>query len=399
MGAELHKLAQSSSTSRKQSDRDYFGMLKTQAESDEAVAERALVRPPGADEVAAAEGRVVVTERDCDWPTPRWRKPACSLPPRVGSSASTANRVECRPQYSPTRPPAGRPDESPAVRGFEELDAPRVKVGSAVVTADGLPGMHFPGTVKVTFPRIGRRGLQTDAASEYKDIYFREVLIDLDAGEECHEPTGAVAHRRRPGGGAAMTPGEPTTRRGFTRPSSRQGRLELPRGVSGIGALSPPKSKSTSGRSKLAIVGMGGVGGAHLITLTRLGIGSSTSRTPTALRWPTSTNSTAPRSAISGGTKPRRWPRSPRHRGRREDRGTPHLQYGRYRREHRRLLKGVEVLLDGIDFFAIEARHPDLQRGAAARDLGHHRRSHRVQCRLARLRPDGYGVRCLFRYQ
>ena len=52
------------------------------------------------------------------------------------------------------------------------------------MTADGLPSREFLGRVGVTLPRMGQRGLQTDAASEYRDIYFREVLIDLDAGDE-----------------------------------------------------------------------------------------------------------------------------------------------------------------------------------------------------------------------
>jgi hypothetical protein len=32
--------------------------------------------------------------------------------------------------------------------------------------------------------RMGKRAPQSDAPSEMKDIYYREVLIDLDAGEE-----------------------------------------------------------------------------------------------------------------------------------------------------------------------------------------------------------------------
>jgi multidrug resistance efflux pump len=72
------------------------------------------------------------------------------------------------------------------VRAFvEELDAARVGVGQpAVVTADGLPGKEFPGKVALVAPRMGRRDLQSDAPGEYKDLYFREVVIDLDAGTE-----------------------------------------------------------------------------------------------------------------------------------------------------------------------------------------------------------------------
>ena len=72
------------------------------------------------------------------------------------------------------------------VRGFvEELDVDRVHVGqSAAVTADGLPGKTFAGTVAVVVPRMGKRAPQSNAPNELKDLYYREVLIDLDAGEE-----------------------------------------------------------------------------------------------------------------------------------------------------------------------------------------------------------------------
>jgi len=72
------------------------------------------------------------------------------------------------------------------VRAFiEEMDLDRVQMGmSALVTADGLPGRTFPGTVALVLPRMGKRAPQSDAPNEMKDLYFREVLIDLDAGDE-----------------------------------------------------------------------------------------------------------------------------------------------------------------------------------------------------------------------
>jgi multidrug resistance efflux pump len=72
------------------------------------------------------------------------------------------------------------------VRAFvEELDVARVDVGqSAVVTADGLVGKVFTGKVALVLPRMGKRAPQSDAPNEMKDLYYREVLIDLDAGEE-----------------------------------------------------------------------------------------------------------------------------------------------------------------------------------------------------------------------
>jgi macrolide-specific efflux system membrane fusion protein len=72
------------------------------------------------------------------------------------------------------------------VRAFiEELDAARVRPGQkATITCDGLPGKKFQGTVSAVLPRMGKRTLMTDAAEEYHDVYVREVLIDVEVGED-----------------------------------------------------------------------------------------------------------------------------------------------------------------------------------------------------------------------
>ena len=72
------------------------------------------------------------------------------------------------------------------MRAFvEELDATRVCIGQpAVITADGLPEKRFAGKVAQVAARMGKRTLLSDEPGEYKDLYFREVLIDLDAGNE-----------------------------------------------------------------------------------------------------------------------------------------------------------------------------------------------------------------------
>lgn len=63
----------------------------------------------------------------------------------------------------------------------EELDVARVEAGlPATITADGLPGQVLTGKVAVVLSRMGKGGPESDAPSELKDIYFREVLIDLD---------------------------------------------------------------------------------------------------------------------------------------------------------------------------------------------------------------------------
>ena len=72
------------------------------------------------------------------------------------------------------------------VRAFvEELDVDRVGVGCrAAVTADGIPGKTFTGRVALVLPRMGKRAPQSDAPNEMKDMYYREVLIDLDGAHD-----------------------------------------------------------------------------------------------------------------------------------------------------------------------------------------------------------------------
>jgi hypothetical protein len=41
---------------------------------------------------------------------------------------------------------------------------------------------------------MGKRAPQSDAPGEYKDVYYREVLIDLDAGVEL--PTNLLVRVR-----------------------------------------------------------------------------------------------------------------------------------------------------------------------------------------------------------
>jgi multidrug resistance efflux pump len=67
----------------------------------------------------------------------------------------------------------------------EELDVARVEAGQpATVTVDGLQGRVFTGKVGVVLWRMGKGGPESDAPNEMKDMYFREVLIDLDGGDE-----------------------------------------------------------------------------------------------------------------------------------------------------------------------------------------------------------------------
>jgi multidrug resistance efflux pump len=173
--------------SPEQADAAYYLMLRAKAELEQADVEYALVEaPPRQDEVAAAKGRVRAAEA-------RLRIARAELA-KTQLRAPTQGRV--LRVYAEPGELAGPRSAQPIllfadlsqrrVRAFvEELDASRVQVGqSAVVTCDGMPGQEFRGTVCEVLPRMGKRSLKTDAAEEYKDVYFREVLVELVEGAE-----------------------------------------------------------------------------------------------------------------------------------------------------------------------------------------------------------------------
>jgi HlyD family secretion protein len=181
------RLAGSQAASKEQRDRDYYAMLRAEADLQEAAAQRALVEAPArADEVAAAEGRVQAAEARVGLAQAELAKTRLLAPcdgrilqifpdPGEMTGPNAAQPVMLLADLSKRR-----------IRVFiEELDADRVQVGQpVVVTADGFPGKSFAGRVSMVIPRMGRRALQTDAPGEYKDMYFREAMIDLENGSE-----------------------------------------------------------------------------------------------------------------------------------------------------------------------------------------------------------------------
>ncbi len=172
---------------REKVDADYFRLLQAQAALEQAAAEHALIEAPArADEVAAAEGRLAAAQARVRLAQAELAKTRLTAP-----CDGCILRVFMEPGEL-AGPLRNKPilllaDLSQRrVRAFiEELDASRVRVGqSAVVTVDGLADRKFSGTVAVVMPRMGKRTVQTDAPEEYKDLYFREVLIDLAADED-----------------------------------------------------------------------------------------------------------------------------------------------------------------------------------------------------------------------
>jgi RND family efflux transporter MFP subunit len=72
------------------------------------------------------------------------------------------------------------------VRAFvDEWDALRLGKGQrAVVSADSLPGREFNGQVAEVLFRMGKDAPHSNAPGEYKDVYYRTVLIDLPQGSD-----------------------------------------------------------------------------------------------------------------------------------------------------------------------------------------------------------------------
>lgn len=173
------------SVSKEQAERENFMTLVTLADWKAAQAEYAVVQAPARqDEERGAEARVrsaqaQLSKARADLAKTQLRAPfACRVlrvHAEVGQLVGPAS----------VQPLLVIADVSRLrVRAFvEELHVFQVHHGQrAVVTADGLPGREFVGTVAQVLPGMGRRNVQSEAPGEYKDVFFREVLIDLDDG-------------------------------------------------------------------------------------------------------------------------------------------------------------------------------------------------------------------------
>ena len=169
------------SISRDEYDRDYYASERAKAEMEEAVAEHAMVEAPArADEVLEHEAMVAAARARLQLAMAELAKTKLIAP-----TAGRVLRVFAEPGEvaGPTtsQPVLLLADLSRVrVRAFiEELDATRVQPGqAATVTSDSLPGKRFAAKVVQVAPRMGRRAPQTDSPGEYKDLYYREVIIE-----------------------------------------------------------------------------------------------------------------------------------------------------------------------------------------------------------------------------
>lgn len=164
-----------------------FALEKARHDYEKAKSERVLVEAPARlDELALAQARVRTAEArhrhaEAEYARTRLLAPADgTILQRFAEPGDMAGPATARPILVMADVAKLR------VRAFvEELDAARVRLGQpAVVTADGLAGQEFRGTVRELLPRMGRRAPESDSPGEYKDVYFREVLVDLDERPE-----------------------------------------------------------------------------------------------------------------------------------------------------------------------------------------------------------------------
>jgi HlyD family secretion protein len=181
------RLADRRAVSQEQWDQNHFNMLRTEAEWRQAKAEQALVEAPArVEDLAAAEARVAAAQARLELAEAELAKTRLRSP-----SSGVVLQVLCEPGEA-----AGPSSAQPVlvladlsrrrVRAFiEELDAGRVQSGQrVVVTADGFPGQEYNGQVSVVLARMGKRAPHSDEPGEYRDVYYREVLIDLDSAHE-----------------------------------------------------------------------------------------------------------------------------------------------------------------------------------------------------------------------
>jgi multidrug resistance efflux pump len=182
----VKQLASTRSASQEQLDQAYYRLVQSQAELEKVQAERAFVEAPAReDEVEAAKGKIAAAQAKLGLARAELAKTRI-LAPSDGAVLHVYNEPGEMAGPGTAQPVVVMADVSRLrVRAFvEELDAARVRVGQkAVVTADGLPGRELAAVVAVVTPRMGKRAPQSDAAHEYRDVYYREVLLDLETTE------------------------------------------------------------------------------------------------------------------------------------------------------------------------------------------------------------------------
>jgi multidrug resistance efflux pump len=173
--------------SRQEWDGEFFALQRSKAEWEQAKAELDLIEaPPRSEDLGVAEAEVAAAEAHYRLAEEELAKTRL-VAPRQGRIMQILTEPGEMAGPDSAQPLLVMADLSVRrIRAFvEEFDAVRVRTGQkATVTVDGLPGKEFRGALAVVFPRMGKRSPHSDGPGEYKDVHFREVLIDLEAGDE-----------------------------------------------------------------------------------------------------------------------------------------------------------------------------------------------------------------------
>lgn len=145
-----------------------------------------LEAPARADELRAAQARVAAAEAELRMAEVNLEKTKL-LAPRRACVLDVNTRVgELTGPDSPQAILVLSDNSVLRVRAFvEELDAPRITVGMpAQITADGLPGRSYTGTVVAISPGMAAKSLHTGRSAELYDTKVREVLLELSPPSE-----------------------------------------------------------------------------------------------------------------------------------------------------------------------------------------------------------------------
>jgi multidrug resistance efflux pump len=179
------RISSSRAGSQEDLDQKVAAHLRAKANLNNALAEKALVNAEArVEDMQAADARVAVARAKVQLAEADLAKTRLTAPSDGIVLQTFAEQGEV------TGPTSTQPVlllgnmTRRRVRAFvEELDVARVRLGQeAVVTAEGFPGKEFAGKIAVIVPRMGKRAPQSDQPSEYKDLYFQEILIDLEPG-------------------------------------------------------------------------------------------------------------------------------------------------------------------------------------------------------------------------
>jgi HlyD family secretion protein len=179
----LSSLRQSGAAAAQEVDDLDTDINRLTAQLDAARARQELLEAPAREDelrrarakVAAAQAQLKLAEYECS-------KTALIAPLRVQVLKLNANVGELAGPGVREASVIVADTSKLFIRAYvDELDAPRIRLDMpARVTTDGLPGKQVHGRVVRMSPRMSRKPLRTDAATERFDTKVREIWIELE---------------------------------------------------------------------------------------------------------------------------------------------------------------------------------------------------------------------------